>query len=118
MKHFCPFPFTPLQELPGHGQSVCVPSPVLVGAVGGFHHWGHQDLHLWLRIPAGLLLLPAVRHQTPGEAFQDSPHLVGLPHHVQCGSHHIEKYAISKYMDIIVSVSAEDFLLSTSVSEK
>lgn len=76
-----------LQELPGYGQSFGVSSPLLVRPVGGLHHWRHEDLCVWIGLPARLLLFSAVWDPAFGEIIQNPPRLVGLSDHVQRGSH-------------------------------
>lgn len=71
-----------LQELPGHGQSCGVPTLVLVGVVGGLHHWGNQNLRVWTWIPARLFFFPSLWDSVFGQAVQDPPQPVGLPHHL------------------------------------
>lgn len=71
-----------LQELPGHGESPGVSIPLLVRAVSGLHHGGHQDFCVRTGLPASLLLFPAVWHPAIGQTIQDPPRPVGLSHHL------------------------------------
>ena len=61
----------------------------MVGAVGGLHHRGNQNLRIWTRIPARLFLFSSVWDSVIGEAVQDPPQPVGLPHYLQRGGYYI-----------------------------
>lgn len=85
-----------LQELPGHGEGVCIQLLLLAGALPHLHHRHHADQHLLPRIPGRLFLLYAVWRQRADAAGQVHPPPVGLAHrlHLLCDRH--EELPVSK----------------------
>lgn len=79
-----------------HGQGAGLPPHVLVRAGCGVRDWGHTHQHFRAGLPAGLLLLPALWDSVADKTCPDTPGAVGLPDHVQRGSHHVQECTLGE----------------------
>lgn len=83
-----------MQVLSGHGEDPGVPLHVLVRVVRGVRDRGHPDQRVRIGLSPGLLLLPDLRHEAPGQAVPYASAHVGLPDHLQRGRDHLQERSV------------------------